>query len=562
MGSCLSAQVRFQATADAKQVLLNSYLEVTFTLYNADGQDFRPPPFQGARVVSGPMRSMRSTIMNGVGSTEVSYSYTLQPQQPGNLSIGSATVVANGVTMKSNGLQIEVIAPNTSGLNNVSEPIFARAVPDALSAYPGQQILLDYKIFTSVNVETYNLVEEPYYADSYAVPMRHFVSRSQREIIDGKEYTTGIVRRVALFPQRAGKLELGSLKLQAGVSKPNPGGRGTFFDRRMEYTFLETQKLELEIISLPEGAPASFSGAVGDFSMSATLSRQTLTTDDALSIRMIIRGDGDIKRVQVPDVGLSMDSFDLYEPRVLHENSQELSGRIYGEKTIEFLAIPKYPGRYQLAPAFSWFDPNSSVYRTSQAGPFNLEVRAGTGNRATPLPEETLVANELQYIRTDVRLKRPAALWFNQLWYWALMVLPFGLLSLAVLRKRQHTRRANINPALLRKQGATRLAEARLAEAAKHLKAGAGRAFYEELSKAFLGYVSDKLEVERANLNKNNVRDRLQQLQVPPSEVDEFIALLTAFDLAIFGRKEDPAQMGSHYERAVSVIASIEELQR
>jgi hypothetical protein len=139
------------------------------------------------------------------------------------------------------------------------------------------------------------------------------------------------------------------------------------------------------------------------------------------------------------------------------------------------------------------------------------------------------------------------------------MLLPFGLVGAAVLWKRRQVQRANIDPALLRKQGATRMAEAHLAAAAGHLQAGAGRAFYEEVSRAFLGYVSDKLEVERSQLSKANVRERLQQLQVSPSLAEEFVAILAACDLAIFGRQEDSAQMGNHYERAVRVIASIEE---
>lgn len=554
----LPAQVRFQATTDARQVFVKNYLEVTFTLQNAEGVNFRPPTFGGARVVNGPARSMRSTIINGVSSSEASYSYTLQPQTKGTLRIGSATIVANGITLKSNPIEVEVLEADAEPTDG-TEPIFARAIPDVIKAYPGQQILLDYKIFTSVNVETYNLIEEPYYADSYAVPLRHFTSRSQREIIQGREYTTGVVRRVALFPQKAGTLKLGPLKLQAGIAKPNPGGRGTFFDRRMEYTFLETPPVEFEILTLPDLAPHSFSGAVGDFTMTSSVSRDKLTTDDALSIRMIVRGDGDIKRVQVPELNLPTDSFDVYQPKVLSENSIEQGGKIHGEKTIEYLVIPKFPGQYIIAPAFSWFEPDSAKFQTAVAGPFKLEVRQGSGARTEPDPVPPVAGTALQPIRTSSKWQKPGKFLLSKPLYWASLLFPFGLLGLAVLLKRQQKQNANVDPALLKKQNATRMAEAHLATAAKHLEADNGRAFYEAVSNAFLGYISDKLEVERAQLSKNNVRQRLEQLQVPESATEDFIQILTACDMAIFGRQENPANMDDHYRKAVQVIASIEE---
>ncbi len=241
-------EVAFEAFSDAKQVLVNGIFEVSFTLKNAEGQNFQPPDFRDFVVASGPSRSMSTTIVNGKFTKSLTHSYTLRPRRQGRFTIGSATVVVNGRTWRTEPLVVEVVKGKTDDPDEQQEALFVQAESDLESATLGQQIILDYKLYTTVDVETYNVLEESDYQGFYAEDVREHPAKTISEVIDGIQYATKIVKRVALFPQQAGKLTVEPMLIQLGVSSDAPRKRNNFFfNRKLKRVSFETAPFEIVV---------------------------------------------------------------------------------------------------------------------------------------------------------------------------------------------------------------------------------------------------------------------------------------------------------------------------
>jgi len=163
------AQISFVANTDAKQVIENGYFQITFTLNNAKGNNFKAPSFKNFKVLNGPNRSMSTTIINGNASQKISYSYSLQPNKVGKFTIAPATIVANGKRMKSNAVKVEVIKASAANKNAAAEQqLFVKAEIDTNLVYLGQQLVVDYKLYTTVNIENHDIAFEPEYQGFFA----------------------------------------------------------------------------------------------------------------------------------------------------------------------------------------------------------------------------------------------------------------------------------------------------------------------------------------------------------------------------------------------------------
>lgn len=555
-------EATFEVYTDARQALLNSYFEVGFTLRNGEGRDFKPPAFRDFKVVSGPSRSVSTTIINGAVSKEMSYSYTLQPKRVGNFTIGSASIRVDNQELRTRPVSIEVIEGDPGAVAGAEGELFVRAEPSVREAWIGQQIVLSYRLYTTVNIDNYNVLEESDYAGFYAEDIRRINGRVVREIINGKQYATKLLRQVALYPQQTGTLTIDPMEIQMGVvADGSDRRRGFFFNRQIKRVPVQTEPVTIEVRSLPAGAPPSFTGAVGKYKMTSAINRRQLTTDDVLQLTLNISGDGDIKRVQSPKIDFP-EPFDVYDPKVTDERRYENGERIIGRKTIEYLVLPTVPGQYEVQPAFTYFDPDSARYITLNAEVYSVEVEPGSARPRSARPLDETAADEpreIKYIKMDDRVYRTDRGFFGSNAFWGLTLLPFLLLGVAVGYKNYLVRKAGIDPLLLRTKRARKVALKRLRTAEYHLKAKDSRAFYDEISKAMLGYVCDKLQIPRSELTKDNVRAKLQTLRVSESLTEDFMQIIRNTEMALFAGMDNADAMEETYRKTLEVLTGIEE---
>lgn len=551
--------VQFYATCNAKKVVEKSYVDVRFVLKNADGTNFRAPQFKNFRILNGPNRSMSTTITNGQMSKEMSYGYTLRPLRKGRLTIESATIDVDGKTLKTAPLLLEVIEGNANEESDV-EDIFVKAELQSENAWIGQQLLLDYKLYTTVNIESYNVVEESDYQGFFPQDIKRFDGRLVQEVVDGVQYTTKVIKRMALYPQQAGALEIEPLFIQMAVS--TDGGnrhRSLLFNPNLKRLNVETAPVVITVKPLPDNAPASFTGAVGSYRVSTRLSRNTVTTDDVLSLRMTVQGDGDLKRIQPPPLQVD-DIFEVYDPKVIDEGLYELNGEIVGKKEFEYLLLPKKEGTYRLQPRFTYFDPDSAAYITFDENIYEVNVRKGSNKprQDINLDKDVVSNDDINYLKLDTQLHKDNGDFTGSALFWSLFTFPFLLLGGVFIQKRVRTNMDQVDPQLLKKQRARAAALKRLSQAERYMAAVEPKSFYDEVSKAMLGYVCDKLHIPLSELTKNNVKGKLEAIQVDSTHIDRYMKIISTCEMALFAGMDNADAMKETYESAVQVLADIE----
>ncbi len=562
LSACLAigqGDASFEASTDVRQVVLNDYFEVNFTLKNANGSQFAPPSFKDFSIVAGPNTSSSMQIINGQVSREMTYGFTLQPTKIGNLTIGSASVKANGKLLRSDPISIEVVKSAVKPKSGGGEQFFIRVIPNKKSAYIGEQVMLDFKLYTRVGIEGYDVPEDPDYDGFYAVELRRFSSNTVQEVLNGQQYATKVLRRIALFPQQTGKLTVDPFRIQLAVVEEEGGRSGFFFQRNVKPSFFTTDAIEIDVKPLPGNEPEGFSGAVGAYELQAGIDRKTATTDDAITLTLVLTGNGDVKRVQPPLLSLS-DSFELYEPKMVSEKTDEVRGEIISEKRFEYLILPKYAGNYRLSPSVSYFNSETGQYASFPVGPFPLSVNMGTGkpNASRSKSNESGI-NDILPIKTSAKLEKPGSPFTGSWLFYLLALVPiigFAVLFFYVKKQRELS---NIDPNIIKVKSAGREAQKRLSTAQEQLQLGNSRAFYDEISKAYIGYVCDKTGLPLSQLTNENVREKLATLQISPTKVDEFVKIVQTCEVALYAGMDNPASMNSTYENAISVITAIED---
>ena len=553
-----TGQVSFEATSNAKEVFLNRQVEVSFVLRNADGSNFVPPDFDGFTLLSGPNQSSMSSMVNGVKSKEVGISFILLPKQKGVLTIGSASVVVNKKKLFTKPIQITVLEedPRAQGKN---APAFLKAETNIQQAYPGQQIFLDYKIYIRPQYfkQGHQIESKPDYSGFYAEQLNYY--RSYQEVVNGVDYVSMTLVRLALFPQRTGKLEIPPLTilLDVGERRSNPFGLGLAPVERLR---LSANPLIVEVLPFPEGKPQTFSGAVGKYAFTSEVNRTELTTDDALSIKLFITGNGDIKQVGIPPL-VGVDNFEVFDPNVLSEVLKDSgNGYLTGEKGIEYLLTPKMEGVYDIPMEFSYWDPDSNAYVISRQAPLHINVKKGSNRPSIANgPSANDEEEGLLPILTSTRLQYKGRYWINSPLFWGIGSLPFlALLGLTFFRRWQ-TREERMDPLLVQERRTRRVVDQHLSTARGHLQAGQFRDLFEEISRALMAYLGHKLSIPPALWSKSRVREQLTQAAVPESITSQILEILQTCEMALYAGQDKQEVAQKVFDQASNVIRQMEE---
>lgn len=536
----------FTASVDNNQVGENARFEVSFTFEGKDinaVKNFTPPSFKDFRILTGPNQSQSMQIINGAVSASISISYILLPNATGAYTIGSASIQYEGQTYTTEPLKITVVKGTSkpkedgkSGVSNeeIAKNIFIRASVDKNRVYQGEQVTVTYKLYTRLNIASQMSVDKlPQYQGFWAEEIQTSPNISfVNEVIDGKQYRTGILKRVALFPTQSGNLEVTPLQLTIPIQiqkKKNPNnvwddffgdpfGRG----ETIQYQ-AKSNILKVNVTALPENRkPESFKGAVGKYDFTAQLDKQETKTNEPISLKLKISGTGNIKLLEFPQFELPT-GFEKYEPKVNDQINR--SGKISGIKEAEYLFIPRIPGVREINPIeFSYFDPEKKTYVTLKSKAFNVKIEQGTASTNNDLTGQQGVQqldDDIRYIKTsfsDVE-QRGSVLLFN-FGFWLAVVIPlFAALGLIIWKRRKDKLSGNIQ--LLRYQKAEKVARNRFKKAKKFLEQNNSELFFSEISQALFGYLEDKLHISKADFTLEKAGEELLKKNISTGLIDK-----------------------------------------
>ena len=573
-------------TAKAPEVVVSGdQFRLSFTISSKKVRDFRAPNIKDFEVLMGPTRSTQYQNINGVETNSITFTYILMAGKEGTYKIPGATIVADGNNYNSNSVEIKVLPPDqssgsASGSSSQSsrnqansgkitdKELFMMATASKTKVYEQEAILLTYKVYTQVNLtELRGDIPDlkGFHTQEVELPKQKTFTL---EHYNGRNYNTTIWRQLVLFPQQTGKIEIPSVTFEGTVSQriASADPFDAFFNGGNVINIqknLVTPKLVIDVKELPAGKPSNFSGGVGEFTISSSINTQELKTNDAVTIKLVISGTGNMKLINTPEVAFPQD-FEIYDPKVDNKFNLTRNG-LSGNKVIEYLAIPRHAGTYTIPPIeFSYFDLKSQSYKTLKTDAYTLNVAKGEGNSeqvvANFISKEDLkvLGQDIRYIKTgDTNLTRKDDYFFGSMSYWMWYIIPLALfIACMVIYRKQALENANV--AKVRTKKANKVATKRMKNAGKLLAEKKTEAFYDEVLKAMWGYISDKLSMPVSQLSKDNIEGKLQQHQVTDKLVKEFIDILNDCEFARYAPGSQDEKMDKIYSSAIEVISKME----
>ncbi len=565
---------------------LNEQFNVSFEIQGDDApKDFNWNPGDDFQLVWGPQKgtSRSVSIVNGTRSatSTTSYTYVLMPKTVGHFTLNAATFNVNGKDYSSERPEIEVVADgansqsqqqqqsdNAAQNGRVSEDdIFMRLSISKRNVIVGEPITASLKLYQRVSLAGLEGARFPefngFWSQDLAAPSN---IEFQRESIDGKIYQSALIHSWTLIPQQAGDLKIEPAELTCLINVRVPrASTGSIFDDFFHDDYrtlrqrLTTEPVTVKVAKLPAGAPASFGGGVGKFNMKVELGHTALKTHDASSLKITVSGKGNISLLEAPKVKFPAD-FELYDMKSSEQG---------GAKVFEYPFIPRSHGEFVIEPVeYSYFDIDSRKYVSLESEALALNVEKGSQSESNASAGQIVsgvtrkdvrdLGSDIRFLHTAVpALSLGGAFFAGSSLFWILIVLLIILAVVMYFAFRSYAaRKADVVGS--KNRAAVKMARKRFALAKQFLDKNLYSAFYEELHKALLGYVSDKLNMDAGDLSKDNIASRLESAGASEGLVADFVGLIDACEFARYAPDSGNEAMSAHYDQAVNILSVID----
>ncbi|HNR08887.1 MAG TPA: BatD family protein [Saprospiraceae bacterium] len=551
------AQITFTARTDQAEITQDQYLELAFVLENAQGSQFSPPRLDDWTVISGPSTSSQMTIVNGTRSSSFSYIYSLAPKRLGTLTIGSASIQVSGKTFSTDPVTIRVVkaAPsNNQGINRTpgKGDLFIQVTAKPEKAFVGQQIQVEYKLFTTLDVDNYNISYTPDFKGFHLSHVPRFNFPTNRETLNGRTYMTKVIQAFAVYPIQSGDYAIDPMHVRVSIVVDEDNAQSFFLLPTTKGINLMSNPLDIRVEALPAPVPAHFSGAVGRFKMASRIDQLAIKTNEAAMITIYLEGDGDLNRVGKPFLQTDSSVFQVYEPKVTREDTDYKVGGFISQREFSYPLVALAPGNYKIIPSFTYFDVDSNAYLTLSPEVFNMLV---TGQAVTSAPEPAGPAGPGGEILPLIA--NPAMHRGNQFvgsaGFFLLLLLP-GLILLGqdiLLRGRRRRERLGKSERLklqARQQALQKLDSLLSSEGPKRM---------EEVNALLTGYLRTKWGLGEQPYTLQEWHGIVDAQVIPPESKKEIHGLLHAFELAIYAGQPTADQFNEWVMKAKRVVEGI-----
>lgn len=584
-------KVSFVASAP-DVVVVGDQFRLSYTVTTQKVKDFRAPSIKGFDVLMGPSRSEQSStqIVNGsVSSTSsITFTYILMANTAGEFTVPGASIVADGNQMISNSVKIKVLPQdqnhNSSRRNNdnsssiqpssnasvSNQDLFITATASKTNVYEQEAFVLTYKIYTRESNLQLNNAKLPDFKGFHSQEIEMTTNaRWTPEHYKGRNYYTTVYRQFVLFPQQSGKLFIEPAQFQMTVNKPVQSADpfDAFFNGGNNVIEIKkpitTPKIAINVNPLPAGKPTNFLGGVGEFNISSSINSKELKTNDAITIKLVISGTGNLKLISNPEIKFP-DDFEVYDPKVDDQVRLTKEG-LTGNKVIEYLAIPRHAGTYKIpGVSFSYFDIRSKSYKTLNTEDYVINVEKGAGNADQVIANFTnkedlkVLGEDIRYIKqNEVTFQPKGSFFYGSMSYWLFYIIPaLAFILFFIIYRKQAAENANV--AKMRTKKANKVAIKRMKLAGKLLSENKKAAFYDEVLKALWGYISDKLNIPVSRLSKDNIEEKLRNHGVSEELIKEFLNALNDCEFARFAPGDENQAMDKVYSSSIEVISKME----
>lgn len=594
--------VGFTALADNVQfvmegpeaVAVGEQFRLGFTL-NDSGSDLQLPDLSNFDVLMGPSTSQSSSIqiINGrtTQSSSFSYIFILRAKKEGKFTIRPASIKVDGKTYESNSLTIQVVkgqpqaqssgqqsygqqqgAPDQDDtpVGSVSrDNLFVKVAVDKTNVSKGEQIISTIKLYISQNIPLNGFDEvklptyEGFWTKDIAVPTQ---VNFTREVYNGKIYQVGVLKKTILFPQQNGTIKISPFEITCLVRqrvRQQQGFFDDFFDNyRVVKAKVVSDPVSIQVKDLPN-TPGNYSGAVGNFSITSSLDKTSVKSNEAVTLKLTVSGSGNLSLINAPKIEFPQD-FETYEPKTSDRlNASE--GGLNGSISFEYLFIPRFAGTFTIpATEFVYFNPSSRQFETKTTQAYTIKVEKGADDQNSSVvnsyskEDVKMIGKDIRFIKQkNLKLTVKGSSFYGTFEFYGIFILSIiAFVVVFVLNRKKIRENANIQ--LVRNKQANKVALKRLKEAAVFLRDHKAEQFYEAVIKALWGYLSDKLSIPVADLNRENAASRLLERGIDQETVSELLHIIDDCEFARYAPAAYTGTMNEVYDGAAKVMGIFE----
>ena len=559
----LSSQVKFDVSVSKSKLGLNERLRVDFVM-NQNGDNFSPPKFENFQIIGGPNQSIKTSYVNGERSFSKTYSYFLKPLKKGTLKISQASIEIDNETYKSLPIEVTITDSVKQPSDAVTQyynddDIELRALISKGSPFLNEPITVVYKLYykAPINISDARETETPKFKDFWSQTIKIPQLKVQREVYKGQNYNVVEWRKVVLYPQRVGELEISPLSLNLVLDVPTDK-RDFFGNVIYDQTsqLISTGMRRINVKNLPnQGKPDSFTGAVGEFEFDVILNKNSLRATESFQAELKVKGNGNLKLFDLPNI-LVPNSMELFEPEREELINTNLSG-MSGSISKLFTVIPRFQGNFPIEEVeFSYFNPETEKYKILKSPRLTIDVFDGPAlsNSITNDNSNIITADDsFRFIKIKGNLKEiKNDIFFESKLFYALVASPFAfLLSLFAFTIYRRKRKESSYELI-------RIEERQINKMIDSAKDAIGDkiSFYDKIEKAIIKSLIVKFSIRMESLNKEKIQQIGQEKGLLRNDITLIIKLIENCEKAKYSQSSDSI-MNKDLENARKAINSI-----
>lgn len=555
------------------------------------------PPETESLVLLSPVPSTQRnmTFINGELQQSVSFRWTYRPTREGDAQLGAMRVTVKGSTYETEAIRINVVSQDqrprrqtptrslwpfgnptqpavpddTENSRDISEEnMFIRVITSAHRALQNEQITLEYQLFFRDGIQPRqsrlagSWDAEGFWREEFDVESRP-IPRSAIE--NGLRYNMIVLKRVAVFPTHPGSLQVDPLRIESEVYNPfrSTDPFDQFFSLRNQYNTIElaSPAVNIEAVPFPGNTPLGFSGAVGIFRLDTQADRTEIEVGEPIQVTVTISGSGNIATLDAPSF-TPPGVFEQYDPEV-NTSINRATSIIQGRKTFTYVLVPRSNGTFEIPSiTFAFYNPDAGRYTTLRSDPIPIHV-SGTmdqalarGITASGLPVDDIAG---PMISTGSWISTETVALYRKRWIYFTLVIPLILVGV-IYAYHRHVVRITTDKEYARNRMAHPLARKHLKQADLLLKKNQPHLFYEEIERAILGFIGNRLNIAEHGQTREQLDIFLIDLGIGDGTRMELRRLLDECDQARFAPVlPDRTAMERARDQAAKLIIEVDE---
>ena len=518
------------ASVDVNQLAVNE----TFTFkIDAKDADNMPrinlaPLEKNFTIISGPAQQTSYQWINGKATSSKTLTWTLVPNQKGQLTIPALTVTVDGKKLKTKPIRINV---KGSGQVVNKDELFLLAEIDQDEVYVGEQVTVTYKLYTRVQMSLEDIKYPEsvgFWTEELSVPRP---PRFNQTTINGVLYNVATLYKVALFPTKTGELELTPMTVRCNVQiqKKRKRQRSIFGDPFFNNFFnetvqkvLRTESRKIRVKPYPAGQPANFTGAVGEFKLAASVDTDKVKANEAVTYYVELQGTGNLNMFSLPKLDFP-ETMEVFPPTASFEQKQ-LWDQFTGNMKWEYILIPRQAGKVFLPRIeLAYFNPKDEQFHSISSRSVELNISPAkdqltSGTSGFTKEEIALLGQDIHYNVTSPRSWIERGSRGIPIWVWTSYILAAGLFLAPVTFTRYQQQRIATT--------GQRMSHRALKRALKSLQT---QSSIENVAFTVYTYLKERWQLKTDKMDPLFVEQELNGI-IPPEELEELIQLLKDCD--------------------------------